>query len=224
MTANQTKILKIALFDFALSEANYFEALDVKEPSYSDTFKSKIKELSQQKSKSSPTSKRVTFILIAAVIAVMLVASASAIVIGFGDYLVNIYEKYIEVKFDNGNDAKLTIKEIYAPTYIPNGYLQIDESSHNTNHSYLWSNGTHNLAFEQETHNRGGLTTDNESIEYQSFVLDGKTVYYYTKYNTIFLIWSSEKYVFSINCSSDIPLDEIKLMISSMSLDNSKTD
>lgn len=219
MTANQTKILKSALFDFALSEANCFEALDVKEPSYSDAFKSKIKELSQQKSKSSPISKRVTFILIAAVITVFLVVSASAVALKLGDYIVDIYEKYIEIKFNNNdNSTKSTIKEFYTPTYIPDKYLHINQSSDDTNHSYSWSNGTHTILFEQETHNRGGFAIDNENLEYENFSLDGKIVYYYTKYNTFVYMWSFDEYVFTIIAPADIPLEEIKMMISSMTV------
>lgn len=218
MTANQTKILKSALFDFALSEANYFEALDVKEPSYSDAFKSKIKELSQQKSKSSSISKRVTFILIAAVIAVMLVASASALVVGFGDYLVNIYEKYIEVKFNNGNGEGLTIKEIYAPTYVPTEYSKTNEHLYSTSYKSTWSNGKHYIIFDQKACDQRDLTLDNENIDYQSFELDGKTVYYYAKYNTSVYMWSFGEYIFTINAPADISLDEIKMIISSITI------
>lgn len=216
MTANQTKILKSALFDFALSEANYFEALDVKEPSYSDAFKSKIKELSQQKGKSSPISKRVTFILIAAVIAVMLIASASAIVVRFGDYLVDFYEKYIEVKFNNGNGEGLTIKEIYAPTYVPTEYSKTNEHLYSTSYEAIWSNGKHTIILDQKAHT--SFLLDNESVNYQTFELDGKTVYYYTKYNTSVYMWSFGEYIFTINAPSDIPIDEIKMMISSMTV------
>ena len=216
MTANQTKILKSALFDFALSEANCFEALDVKEPSYSDTFKSKIKELSQQKSKNSSISKRFTFILIAAVIAVMLIASASAIVIGFNNYLVNIYEKYIEVKFNNVNDERLTIKEIYAPTYVPTEYSKTNEHLYSTSYEAIWSNGRGTIILDQKTHT--SFLLDSESVDYQSFELDGKTVYYYTKHDTSVYMWSFGEYVFSINAPTDIPIDEIKMMISSMEI------
>lgn len=216
MTANQTKILKTALLDFALSKADYYESLDIKEPSYSEKFKNKIKELSQQKNKSSPISKRVTFILIAAVIAVMLVASASALVVGFGDYLVNIYEKYIEVKFNNGNGEGLTIKEIYAPTYVPTEYSKTNEHLYSTSYEAIWSNGKHTIILDQKAHT--SFLLDNESVNYQTFELDGKTVYYYTKYNTSVYMWSFGEYIFTINAPADIPIDEIKMMISSMEI------
>lgn len=217
MTANQTKILKNALFDFALSEANYFEALDVKEPSYSDTFKSKIKELSQQKSKSSPISKRVTFILIAAVIAVMLVASASAVALKLGDFIVDVYEKYIEVHFRNDSN-NTTIQEIYAPTYLPIGYSKQNDENFDKRHNTSFSNGTYEIVLLQKARNTATLTFDNENFEYKNFTLDGKTVYYYTKYNTSVYMWSFDEYIFTINAPADIPLEEIKMMISSMEI------
>ena len=225
MTTNQTRILKSVLLYDALCEVKYYETLPIKTAEYSEGFKRKIEELmNEPPAKKHTASKKLVFILVAAILSVLLFVSASAIAIKYRESFVNIYERFIEIVFLNENDQKNTIKEIYTPTYIPYRYTLTNQITNETTHRSLWSNGELSIVLDQKVLNSGSFTFDNESNEYESFVLDGKTIYYYTKYNTIFLIWSSEKYVFSINCSSDIPLDEIKLMISSMSLDNSKTD
>lgn len=215
MTANQTKILKTALLDFALSKADYYESLDIKEPSYSEKFKNKITELSQRKNSSK--SKRITFILIAAVITILLVASASAVALKLGDFIVDVYEKYIEVHFRNDNN-NTTIQEIYAPTYLPIGYSKQNDENFDKRHNTSFSNGTYEIVLLQKARNTATLTFDNENFEYKNFTLDEKIVYYYTKYNTSVYMWSFGEYIFTINAPADIPIDEIKMMISSMTV------
>ena len=215
MTANQTKILKTALLDFALSKADYYESLDIKEPSYSEKFKNKITELSQRKNSSK--SKRITFILIAAVITILLVASASAVALKLGDFIVDVYEKYIEVHFRNDSN-NTTIQEIYAPTYLPIGYSKQNDENFDKRHNTSFSNGTYEIVLLQKARNTATLTFDNENFEYKNFTLDEKIVHYYTKYNTSVYMWSFDEYIFTINAPAEIPLEEIKMMISSMEI------
>lgn len=215
MTANQTKILKTALLDFALSKADYYESLDIKEPSYSEKFKNKITELSQRKNSSK--NKRITFILIAAVITILLVASASAVALKLGDFIVDVYEKYIEVHFRNDSN-NTTIQEIYAPTYLPIGYSKQNDENFDKRHNTSFSNGTYEIVLLQKARNTATLTFDNENFEYKNFTLDEKIVHYYTKYNTSVYMWSFCEYIFTINAPADIPIDEIKMMISSMEI------
>ena len=49
MTANQTRILKIALLHDALSEVKYFESLPIKQPEYSEGYKRIVNLLTGKK-------------------------------------------------------------------------------------------------------------------------------------------------------------------------------
>ena len=224
MTANQTSILKSALLHDALSEIKYFESLPIKKPEYSEGFKRKIDELMNEKPvKKHTLSKKLVFILVAAILSVLLIASTSAIAIKYREYFVSIYERFIEIVFVNDGDEKLTVEEIYTPSYIPSGYTKTNEILRSASHKSIWSNLEHTIIFEQKIHRNGSLLLDNESNEYQTFELDGKTVYYYTKHNTTYYSWCYGEYMFFINCNSGISLDEIKLMISSMVPATAKT-
>ena len=80
----------------------------------------------------------------------------------------------------------------------------------------VWSNGEHTITIYQKTLHSGDIKLDNEGSDYQMFLLNETTVYYWHKYNTNFVMWVQDDYSFSLSCHDSVSLDEIKKIISSL--------
>ena len=72
----------------------------------------------------------------------------------------------------------------------------------------------------QDVLNQNREFMDNEDSNYSKLQIDEKTVYYILKNGQYYLMWIDNNYLFIINCSEEIGLNEIEKIIRSMEIIN----
>lgn len=159
--------------------------------------------------------------LAALIAAALLLAGCAAIVYKeqIGDFFVEIRDTYIKGDFIKDEDANnQIIEEIYVPTYIPNGYVQVKEQKLNSYALYEFSNDNGDvLIFEQVTIESAKFFINNEDGYTNTITLDEKTVYYRVSNGTYVYIWNNEKYAFSLYSDTEINEEEIIQIIDGIS-------
>lgn len=160
--------------------------------------------------------------LAALIAAALLLAGCAAIVYKeqIGDFFVEIHDTYIKGDYIKDEDANnQIIEEIYVPTYIPNGYVQVKEQKLNSYALYEFSNDNGDvLIFEQVTIESAKFFINNEDGYTNTITLDEKTVYYRASNGTYFYIWNNEKYAFSLYSDAEIKEEEFIRIIEGISM------
>lgn len=159
---------------------------------------------------------------IAACIAViMLVFGGSMTVKAFREpvveFFTNVYEKIVEIFFDDDDIAKAPseIETVYTLGYVPEGYeydnIYLNELFART----IWDNGDKQIIFCQYVLD-SSLTLDNEDSDYKYFYIKDMKVAMIEKNGNKTFYWNSEEYSFRLIVDIDFPEERIFEMISSV--------
>lgn len=144
---------------------------------------------------------------IAACIAViMLVFGGSMTVKAFREpvveFFTNIYEKIVEIFFDDDDIAKSPskIETFYTLGYVPEGYEMesFEVTKHNTTTKTVFVNGEDEIVFLQYVLDTK-LTMDNEDSDYKYFYIDDIKVAMIEKDDRRFLYWYYKEYAFKLS-------------------------
>lgn len=157
----------------------------------------------------------------ACVAAVMLIFGGSMTVKAFREpvveFFTNVYEKIVEIFFDDDDIAKAPseIETVYTLGYVPDGYEMesywIDD--YKTMARTIFSNGEDEIVFCQYILNlKTGL--DNEHTDYQYFYVGDIKVATIKKANEVTIYWNSDKYSFLINAGFEMSEEDCIKLIS----------
>lgn len=155
------------------------------------------------------SSKTARIILIAAVIASLLVASAVAYA-PFRKFIVSEFTQGTEIVFYSTN-GKDYLNETYS--YIPSGYTlkEREKSKHICSHVY--QNENDDMIMIQTAPNETAITINTEDVGYEKVDINGSVGFFVERDNSFILTWSTSKYNHIINASnsgtSGINRDEI---------------
>ena len=220
MTNSQIEVLKIALLNVEREELKLLDSLPDENYEFSDEHKTRMKRIVDKYDRSNKTMpKKLSIILVAAILAITLIMSISAIRIPVINFFVEIYESFISifVDSDGANDATKT-QEIYTPKYIPEHYQQSQNFSDDYNIQTTWKNTADNseIIINQCKLSTSQSYIDFENSDYIEYVISEQKFYYVVKNGNITFLWHCEQYLFTLSCPETLGLEEIEKIICSM--------
>lgn len=230
MTAKEQKgkeILKEALGDYELSFDEKYppEEMDVV---FSKKHQKMMNRMLSGKQKShseflNTSWKRVaTFIVAFAMVlgCSMTVKAFREPVVGF---FTNVYEKFIEIFFDDDDIAKAPseIETVYTLGYVPEGYeMEVYYINEYRKFSRIvFSNEENEIVFQQYTLN-GKFVMDNEDAQYKYIFADDIKIAVTNKQKKRILYWNTDEYSFKLSVSDEFSEDECIAIIQSISEKN----
>ena len=162
--------------------------------------------------------KRVAAAVIAAVALSGSMMSVSAVREPVVEFITNVYEKFVEIFFDEEDVAKApsTIDTVYTLGIVPKGYTInkyiIDADS--TYMSWINNNGE-KLVFMQGILD-GNNMIDNEDAQFELISIDGMKIAYANKNGAKYYFWNTLDYKFTLFVSQTISHDTALELIESI--------
>ena len=131
-------------------------------------------------------------------------------------FVKQIYETFIHYSVDGETVDKIT--EEYSLTYVPEGFKQTNKLRDDYSISTIYENEFGDIIeFNQmTTKSHSGHFVDNEMGNIHTEIVNGIEVEFKEWHTTKNAIWIEYGYVFTVNCYSEIGLNEIKEMIASL--------
>lgn len=157
--------------------------------------------------------KRVITLILAAVL--LLVSGVTVYAYGgaiFG-FVEKMFDDHVEVGFDGiPSDAPTKIEEVYELGYVPQGFVQVQDNSHERGVRYIFENEEGaTLDFQQIPLNAENiLEFDNEHGNLEIKTYGTRNVYCYNSEKTCSFLWRDNKY--SMLIAVDIPLTEEEIL------------
>ena len=180
MTNSQIEILKIALLNVEREELRLLDSLPYENYKFSDEHNAKIKKLIDKYDYSCKTMpKRLSIILVAAILAITLIMSISAIRIPVVNFFVEIYEGFISIFVDESDTGDTNkIQEIYMPQYIPEQYKQSTSFLDDYTALSYWENGNSKITINQNILNVSQSFIDYKNSDYIEYMIGSQKIYY----------------------------------------------
>lgn len=160
-----------------------------------------------------PLSTKMIAILVAA--AILLLAGCAIIYRNeIRDFITNIREIFIELRFEEGDQESREIEEIYELTYIPEGYSLKNQQINRMRVQYVFENEESDaIKFIQRSLDASSFNIDSEHSD--NTVLDIGNYIIYTRKtgDTFYYLWNDGKYAMQIHSSERLSDDELLLII-----------
>lgn len=151
--------------------------------------------------------------LIAILVAAALLLTSCGII--FRNEIREIFEEFfVKLNYDSDNTTTDIIKEIYTPSYVPDGYMLEKESITSMRIKYEFANETGDwLCFEQRTLPGGEFFVDSESGYSQIETIEKRDIYYRVTAENHHYTWTDGKYSIKIKSNIKLSDEEILLML-----------
>lgn len=162
--------------------------------------------------------KRVAAAAIAAIALSGSMMSVSAVRKPVVEFITNVYEKFVEIFFDEEDVAKApsTIDTVYTLGIVPEGYT-INKYIIDANSTYMsWiNNNGEKLVFMQGILD-GNNMIDNEDAQFELISIDGMKIAYVNKNGAKYYFWNTLDYKFTLLVSETISHDATLELIESV--------
>lgn len=160
-----------------------------------------------------PINKKMVAILVAA--AVLLLAGCAIIYRDqIRDFITNIKEFFVEIKFDEGENNSQTIDEIYELTYVPEGYTLKDQFVNRMVVEYIFENEEYqSMRFIQRSLDASNFYVDIEHGDYDIINLDEYEIYYQQTDGIYCYLWNDGKYALQLYSVNKLSEQTISLII-----------
>lgn len=151
--------------------------------------------------------------LIAILIAAALLLTSCGII--FRNEIREVFEDFfVKFVYEGENETLKTIKEVYYPSYIPEGYTLEKESITSTRVKYKFLNDEGELFyFEQRPLDCGEFVVDSESGYSKIETVNDFEVYYRLDNNYHSYIWNNESYFMKIISTSKLTNEDVALIL-----------
>lgn len=160
-----------------------------------------------------PMNRRVVAVLIAAVL--LLLAGCAIIYRNeIREFVTNIKEFFIEVKFDEGENDSQYIDEIYELTYVPEGYILKDKNINRMGVQYTFTNSdSKRIKFIQQSLDASNFHIDSEHSDNTIIEIENYTIYTRKTGDTFYYLWNDGRYAFKLISSENLSYDNLLLII-----------
>lgn len=136
------------------------------------------------------------------------------------EFIVNVYERFVEIFFGEEDiaEAPCEMDTIYTLGKVPEGY-ELVECHYNKNAiEYSWRNCYGNvIRFSQRLFD-GKVTFDCEMSDYKIMDVSGLKVVFVDKLDKSAMYWTFEQYVFAIRFSGEFSMEERIALMESLCL------
>ena len=160
-----------------------------------------------------PLNRKMIAILVAA--AVLLLAGCAIIYRDqIRDFITNIKEFFVEIKFDEGENESRAIEEIYELTYVPEGYSLEKQVINRTGVEYLFTNANDDyIKYIQLPIDASSFSVDIENSDNVIIEIVDCTVYSRKTNGTYYYLWNDGKYALHIYSTIELSNSELMLII-----------
>ncbi len=160
-----------------------------------------------------PLNRKMIAILVAA--AILLLAGCAIIYRNeIREFVTNIKEFFVEIKFDEGENYSQTIDEVYELTYVLEGYVLEKQEINRTIVQYKFINEKgESIKFIQQPIDASRFSVDIEHGDYDVINIDEYEIYYRQINTGYYYIWNDGKYALKINSTELLPEQLLKLII-----------
>ena len=160
-----------------------------------------------------PINKKMVAILVAA--AVLLLAGCAIIYRDqIRDFITNVKEFFVEIKFDEGENDSQTIDEIYELTYVPEGYTLTQQDITRMRVQYVYkTTENYKIKFIQQSLDASNFYMDIEHGDYDIINLDEYEIYYQQTDGIYCYLWNDGKYALQLYSVNKLSEQTISLII-----------
>lgn len=159
--------------------------------------------------------------ILAALIAAILIIASAVTAIAFKDKILGFFESKEDTNTSlispGGEGTNDKIKEVFLPTYIPEGFVSKTYECYPIVVNSVWSNGKDNIIFAQMPIKNTQLSWNTEKENYTEALFGNQPIYYLINKNSFSAVWHTEDYVYTFDAPSSLGLDEIEKIIASIS-------
>lgn len=167
--------------------------------------------------------KKVAVIALVILLAFGASMSVSAVRKPVVEFIVNVYERFVEIFFgeDDMMEAPCGMDTIYTLGNLPEGYELVEEYFSKSAIKFVWKDSDgHVIKFSQDIFD-SKTTFDYENAGYQLLSVYNIKIAYIDKFGTKRLYWNSDDYAFLLRVPSNFSLEECAdLIISLRSIEN----
>ncbi len=183
------------------------------EVNYSRRHIKTMERIVKGKTPKKPINKKIVAILVAA--AVLLLAGCAIIYRDqIRDFITNIKEFFVEIKFDEGENNSQTIDEIYELTYVPEGYTLKDQFVNRMVVEYIFENEEYqSMRFIQRSLDASNFYVDIEHSDNVIIEIGEYTVYSRKTNGTYYYLWNDGKYALHVYSIMELSDTELMLII-----------
>lgn len=162
--------------------------------------------------------KRVAAAVIAAVALSGSMMSVSAVREPVVEFITNVYEKFVEIIFDEEDIVKApsTIEIVYTLGKIPEDYVFDNITIGKLTTCFTWCNKNGDKIFFSQNILDNSDLLDNESSEYELLFHDNMKIAYTNKNGIRSFIWNTAEYTYMLYVPDDIYMDECYEIIESV--------
>lgn len=204
--------LKKAMLEKLQNEMELIEKEDCSEIEASKELDFKVKETIGKKTKSVP--RRLLFVAAILVSLLLLTVTAYA----FHEDVLNIIYKIsnsaVDIEIVDAPNAPKQIENVYTPTYIPEGYEQLERKGDTQSVTQIWSNGKREIIVCQSVISGNlnvSISNKNTTEEY----INGQRTYISYQNDTYCAVWITDEYYFNVNCPG-LNREDVESIILSM--------
>lgn len=166
------------------------------------------------KTPAKPINRKIIAILVAA--AILLLAGCAIIYRDeIRDFITDVKEFFLEIKFDEGNNESRATEDVYELTYVPDGYVLESQNIVPRIVQYIFVNSEEKkIKFIQQPLDNSRFMVDIEH-DYDNSMSIGRYDIYYRYTNTTYsYIWNDGKYALKLNATNELSPEELELIIS----------
>ena len=165
-----------------------------------------------------PVNRRVVAVLIAA--AILLLAGCAIIYRNeIREFVTNIKEFFVEVKFDEGENDSQNIDEIYELTFIPEGYILADERINRMAVQYVFLNTDgKSIRFMQQALDSSTFSIDSEHSDNTIISIEDYTIYSRIAGNMHYYLWNDGKYALKLISAIELTDEELLSIINGLKI------
>lgn len=134
------------------------------------------------------------------------------------EFIVNVYERFVEIFFGEEDiaEAPCEMDTIYTLGKVPEGYELVECKLQNTSVGFVWEDDEGNsIKFSQNFLN-SKATYDYENSNYTLVSVAGTEVAMIEKLDRKMFYWTLSEYAFSVSIPTDFSFEESVMMIKSM--------
>ena len=165
-----------------------------------------------------PINKKMVAILVAA--AVLLLAGCAIIYRDqIRDFITNVKEFFVEIKFDEGENESRTIDEIYELTYVPDGYELENQIIGRQLIQYVFVDSEgHKIKFIQQSLDASNFYVDVENSDNVITEIGNYSVYSRQTNGTYYYLWNDGKYALQVYATIELSDNELTSIINGLTI------
>lgn len=225
---DNTKGLPMDLIRCALAEAAMLENERLASKCPDTVITEKIREIDYKNARKRatvcgriPLKKKVMYALMAALIAIALAMSVSAIREPVIKFFVDVYDSFISIFVDVPEPRNVTIEEKYELGYLPEGFELVQEKVWPTSCDRVYSDGSEKIRFNQKIYSSETFSEyilDNKSSDIYTIQTTPVEIYCVTKNDKTMLLWTDKIYTFIVIFESSLTIEEYAKIVENVRL------